>query len=112
LTNNFVFKDGNQFDDSHTALLSSTTRKKQTTSYKRPGPPTPSKMGGRISIGGASTEGNSQNILKDSTNNLENLPLKKTPNSNKLRNIFSSSSKIKDEVSMKKISRKSQLNNV
>jgi hypothetical protein len=57
-------------------------------------------MGGRLSIGGASTEGNYQSILKDSTNNLE--PVKKTPSNNRFRGLFgSSSSKFKDEVSMK-----------
>jgi hypothetical protein len=91
-------QDGGQFDDSHTALLQG-ARKKQTTSYRRPGPPTPSKMGGRLSIGGVSTEGNYQSVLKDSTNNLE--PVKKTPSSNILRNMFgTSSTKVKDEVRM------------
>uniref|UniRef100_A0A0A1XBU1 Myosin-7 n=1 Tax=Zeugodacus cucurbitae TaxID=28588 RepID=A0A0A1XBU1_ZEUCU len=54
-------KDGpNSLDDSMSALLSTTSgggaRKKLTgiTNYKRPGPPTPSKHGGRLSLGGSS----------------------------------------------------------
>ncbi|XP_039959027.1 rootletin isoform X1 [Bactrocera tryoni] len=54
-------KDGpNSLDDSMSALLSTTggggARKKLTgiTNYKRPGPPTPSKHGGRLSLGGSS----------------------------------------------------------
>ncbi|XP_011178996.2 rootletin isoform X2 [Zeugodacus cucurbitae] len=50
----------NSLDDSMSALLSTTSgggaRKKLTgiTNYKRPGPPTPSKHGGRLSLGGSS----------------------------------------------------------
>ncbi|XP_039959028.1 rootletin isoform X2 [Bactrocera tryoni] len=50
----------NSLDDSMSALLSTTggggARKKLTgiTNYKRPGPPTPSKHGGRLSLGGSS----------------------------------------------------------
>ncbi|XP_036231926.2 GRIP and coiled-coil domain-containing protein 2 isoform X1 [Bactrocera oleae] len=54
-------KDGpSSLDDSMSALLSTTggggARKKLTgiTNYKRPGPPTPSKHGGRLSLGGSS----------------------------------------------------------
>ncbi|XP_023158388.1 flagellar attachment zone protein 1 isoform X3 [Ceratitis capitata] len=57
-------KDGgpHSLDDSMSALLSTTgggvggARKKLTgiTNYKRPGPPTPSKHGGRLSLGGCS----------------------------------------------------------
>lgn len=85
-------------DDSQTALLQNgANRKKQSTSYKRPGPPTPSKHAGRLSIGGMS-DINYTNVLKDSTN-MENAQ-KKTPSS-RLKNIFSSS-KFRDEVSVAK----------
>lgn len=53
-------------DDSQAALLQNGNRKKQSTSYKRPGPPTPSKNAGRLSIGG--NEINYNNILKESKN--------------------------------------------
>lgn len=62
-------------DDSQTALLHNGNRKKQSTSYKRPGPPTPSKNAGRLSIG--ASEINYNNILKDTKNN-ENIS-KNTP---------------------------------
>lgn len=88
----FLQSGGSFFDDSQTALLQNgPSRKKQSTSYKRPGPPTPSKSAGRLSIGGAS-DINYTNVLKDSTN-ME----KKTP-VGRLRGIFSSNSKLKDEV--------------
>ncbi|KPU75417.1 uncharacterized protein Dana_GF22554, isoform F [Drosophila ananassae] len=51
------FKDGpHSLDDSMSALLSSSTshgtrKKSMGTHYKRPGPPTPSKHGGRLSFG-------------------------------------------------------------
>lgn len=73
------------FDDSQTALLNN--KKKQSTSYKRPGPPTPSKNSGRLSID--PTAANLFNALKDSTN-MGNAS-KKTPN--RFKNMFSSSKK-------------------
>ena len=80
-------------DDSQTALLQNgANRKKQSTSYKKPGPPTPSKQSGRLSIGG---EINYKNILKESNENNENIS-KKTPSR---FNLFRGTSKIKDEVS-------------
>lgn len=102
--NNELFQDGGTIlDDSHTVLLhNGVNRKKQrgTTQYNRPGPPTPSKMGGRLSMGGASSDVNYTHVLKDATNNNE-AAAKKTPNPSRFRNIFSSSSKLKhDEVSM------------
>lgn len=86
-----IFKDGGiTLDDSQTALLQNGAyRKKQSTSYKRPGPPTPSKQGGRLSIGGS--EVNYNHILKDSTN-----MDKKTP-SNILKNMFGAG-RVRDEV--------------
>lgn len=55
-------------DDSSTSLIS---RKKLsgTTSYKRPGPPTPSKKAGRLSFGGSLPTNDFQykDILKDSS---------------------------------------------
>ncbi|KAM7347653.1 mushroom body defect isoform 3-T3 [Cochliomyia hominivorax] len=71
-------------DDSMSALLSTTaggTRKKCTgvTHYKRPGPPTPSKNGGRLSFGGSSEPG--REILKESydTNGGSSVSSSKTP---------------------------------
>ncbi|KAG5669397.1 hypothetical protein PVAND_017284 [Polypedilum vanderplanki] len=55
-------------DDSDALLLQSQHRKKQSTSYKRPGPPTPSKNAGRLSLGGGSTDIHYTNILKESGN--------------------------------------------
>lgn len=93
-------KDGftNNLDDSSASLLTNGQRKKMsgTTSYKRPGPPTPSKNGGRLSFGG-NGDPQYREILKDSNK-------KATPG--KLKSLFSSSSKvsgnnnaaIKDEV--------------
>lgn len=92
----FLSQDGGiTLDDSQTALLQNgPPRKKQGTSYKRPGPPTPSKTAGRLSVG--PTEVGYQHVLKDSTNNME--ILKKTP-SNRFKSMFSTSSK-RDEVSL------------
>ncbi|KAM7347652.1 mushroom body defect isoform 2-T2 [Cochliomyia hominivorax] len=78
-------KDGpHSLDDSMSALLSTTaggTRKKCTgvTHYKRPGPPTPSKNGGRLSFGGSSEPG--REILKESydTNGGSSVSSSKTP---------------------------------
>lgn len=74
--------------------------------YKRPGPPTPSKNGGRLSFGG--TELPRGDILKESNNNREissdSIVNKKiTPNKTgrQFRSIFSS--KGKDEVCLIKI---------
>lgn len=71
-------------------------RKKQSTSYKRPGPPTPSKIAGhqRQSTGGRN-DINYTNVLKDSTN-----MDKKTPTT-RFKNLFTGGSKSKDEVSYK-----------
>lgn len=80
-------------DDSQVALLQNGNRKKQSTSYKRPGPPTPSKNAGRLSIG--ASEINYNNILKDSKNS-ENIS-KNTPS----RFISLFSRKGRDEVSLK-----------
>ncbi|XP_044747030.1 interaptin-like [Coccinella septempunctata] len=48
-------KSGGAFDDSSCKLLPAEKRKKDfgTTSYKKPGPPTPSKNGGRLSLTGS-----------------------------------------------------------
>lgn len=85
-------------DDSEASLLQTGHRKKQSTSYKKPGPPTPSKNAGRLSIGG-SNDFNYNHILKESRNN-DNLK-KATPS--RLKMLFSNSSKAKDgnEVSFK-----------
>ncbi|KAL9879413.1 rootletin isoform X2 [Glossina fuscipes] len=83
------------FDDSTSALLNTAgTRKKCSgvTHYKRPGPPTPSKNGGRLSFGGSSIGSNaepSREILKESNgdNNAGSNIATKTP---ARFNIFSS----------------------
>jgi hypothetical protein len=79
-------------DDSDALLLQSQHRKKQSTSYKRPGPPTPSKNAGRLSLGG-STDVHYTNILKDSNN----ADKKNTPG--RMMAFLSQFSKNKDEVS-------------
>ncbi|XP_055371224.1 uncharacterized protein LOC129605466 [Condylostylus longicornis] len=76
-------------DDSLTSLMSGHRKKLAgTTSYKKPGPPTPSKSGGRLSFGGNSEVHAS--ILKEYNENEQ----KKTPAKFKL---FSSRSSAKDE---------------
>jgi hypothetical protein len=49
------------------SLLPNGTRKKMsgTTSYKRPGPPTPSKNAGRLSFGGVNDNQQYREILKE-----------------------------------------------
>uniref|UniRef100_A0A1A9ZIH1 Uncharacterized protein n=1 Tax=Glossina pallidipes TaxID=7398 RepID=A0A1A9ZIH1_GLOPL len=90
------FKDcgSHSFDDSTSALLNTAgTRKKYAgvTHYKRPGPPTPSKNGGRLSFGGSigSNAEPSREILKESNedNNAGSNVATKTP---ARFNIFSS----------------------
>ena len=79
-------------DDSDALLLQSQHRKKQSTSYKRPGPPTPSKNAGRLSLGGAS-DIHYTNILKESGN----VEKKNTPG--RMMAFLSQFSKARDEVS-------------
>jgi hypothetical protein len=80
-------------DDSQAALIpTGGNRKKNCTSYKRPGPPTPVKGGGRQSIGGP-TELGYTNILKES-NSYD--VAKKTPGRFRM---FGGNSKKADEVS-------------
>lgn len=79
------------------------------TLYKRPGPPTPSKNGGRLSLGASIAELPRGDILKESNNNREISSdtivnnKKMTPNTNKTGRQFRSmfSSKGKDEVCLK-----------
>lgn len=66
-----------------------------TTSYKRPGPPTPSKNAGRLSLGGLNDPTISKSILKESCDNLPSSSKKSTPG--KWGNMFASS-RVKDEV--------------
>lgn len=75
-------------DNSETALLHESHRK---TSYKRPGPPTPSKNGGRLSVGGPS-DVHYTNILKES--NVDGK--RQTPG--RVMAFLSHFSKTKDEV--------------
>ncbi|TMW47431.1 hypothetical protein DOY81_007488 [Sarcophaga bullata] len=76
-------KEGpHSLDDSMSALLSTTaggTRKKCSgvTHYKRPGPPTPSKNGGRLSFGGISEP--PREILKESYDTNAAVSSTKTP---------------------------------
>ena len=81
-------------DDSSSSLLQNGLRKKQSTSYKRPGPPTPSKNAGRLSIGPNDVQ-YKEIILKDSTN--ENVQKKSTPG--RFKNFITGGTKPKDEVS-------------
>lgn len=80
-------------DDSMSSLLYAGQRKKMsgTTSYKRPGPPTPSKNGGRLSLGGTG-EVHSRQILKEINESTK----QQTPST--LRAIFSRKSLVRDEV--------------
>lgn len=88
-------------DDS---MLSTQSDTRRGTVYKRPGPPTPSKNGGRLSIGGANAELPRGEILRESnkatvpatmSNTIKSASKKLTPG--KFRSMFSSA-KIKDEV--------------
>ena len=64
------------------------------TTYKRPGPPTPSKKAGRLSFGSEILKESNENILigAEACSNYK----KSTPG--KLKALFNSSSKVKDEV--------------
>lgn len=103
-------------DDSMSSLLNTDKRKKLggTTSYKRPGPPTPSKNGGRLSFGGTggsvvgrlSLGGTGYDSLSqrealkefnDNTGNRKSIT-KETPGK-VLGSLFSNSSKVRSEVS-------------
>ncbi|XP_055685622.1 golgin subfamily A member 4 isoform X2 [Lutzomyia longipalpis] len=86
--------DGNVHEDSMSSLLYGGQRKKVsgTTLYKRPGPPTPSKNGGRLSFGGTS-DVHPRQILKDFNES------KQTPSSSTLRTFFGRKSLARDETS-------------
>lgn len=83
-------------DDSLSSLLHAGQRKKisGTTSYKKPGPPTPSKNGGRLSFGSGNEP--MREILKES-NDISVSNSKKMATPSKFRTMFSSY-KMKDEV--------------
>ncbi|GAB0093453.1 hypothetical protein DMENIID0001_085940 [Sergentomyia squamirostris] len=83
----------NVHDDSMSSLLYAGQRKKVsgTTSYKRPGPPTPSKNGGRLSLGGTG-EVHPRQILKEINESTK----QSTPGT--LRSFFGRRSLAKDEV--------------
>lgn len=95
----FCIQDGGvTFDDSQTALLSSSQQrsKKVGTSYRRPGKQsTPSKIVSRVSIGQSSTS-NCDSVLRDSSNNHSGELSKKTPKNPSFK-LFGSS-KVRDEV--------------
>lgn len=85
-------------------MLSTQSDVRRGTLYKRPGPPTPSKNGGRLSFGGATAELPKGEILRESNkamvpstalNAAKTASKKSTPG--KFRSMFSSA-KIKDEV--------------
>lgn len=78
-------------------LYNGQTKKKVagTTSYKRPGPPTPSKTAGRLSFGGLNDPNVPKSILKESCDNLPTSSKKSTPG--KWGSMFASS-RVKDEV--------------
>lgn len=76
-------------DSMSTKLLPIDKPKKKdagTTTYKKPGPPTPSKHGGRLSLQGS--EQHPRDVLRDS--NADKTPKRTTPN--KLMSLFSRSS--------------------
>lgn len=86
--------------------MSSQSETRRGTLYKRPGPPTPSKNGGRLSFGGIGAELPRGDILREQnqqastsssliTTNKATASKKSTPG--KFRSIFSSA-KIKEEV--------------
>lgn len=80
------------------SFISSQSEVRRGTIYKRPGPPTPSKNGGRLSLGAAG-ELAPREILKEQQNMnvaASNVITKKTT-PGKLRAMFTSS-KVKDEV--------------
>lgn len=83
-------------------MFSTQSESRRGTLYKRPGPPTPSKNGGRLSLGGL-VELPRGDILREQNENVkEEKPSMKTIAAKKstpgrLRMMFSSS-KIKDEV--------------
>lgn len=91
----------NGVDDS---MLSTQSDTRRGTTYKRPGPPTPSKNGGRLSLGGTTAELPRGDILRESNralmpstaaNAAKSATKKSTPG--KFRSMFSSA-KLKDEV--------------
>lgn len=98
------------------SLLNTGQRKKVggTTSYKRPGPPTPSKNGGRLSFGGTggSVVGrlslggtgydslNPREVLKEFNDNASNRKsISKDTPGKVLGGLFGNSSKVRNEVS-------------
>lgn len=107
-------------DDSMSSLLNTGQQKKKvvgTTSYKRPGPPTPSKNGGRLSFGGTggSVVGrlslggtgydslSQREALKEFNENVTSARksiTRETP-AKVLGSLFSNSSKVRNEVRSK-----------
>lgn len=83
-------------------MSSTQTESRRGTLYKRPGPPTPSKNGGRLSFGGISVDQlpRTEVLREHNTNNdhatvSKSATKKSTPG--KFRSLFSTS-KLKDEV--------------
>lgn len=80
-------------DDS---MLSTQSDTRRGTLYKRPGPPTPSKNAGRISIGGTNAELPRGDILRESNKSTKSASKKSTPGKT-LLSMFTTA-KVKDEV--------------
>lgn len=88
-------------------MFSTQSESRRNTLYKRPGPPTPSKNGGRFSFGGTNCELPRGEILRELSDNVQDgrpsltvttkatAAKKSTPG--KFRSMFSSA-KVKDEV--------------
>lgn len=80
-------------------MFSTQSDSRRGTAYKKPGPPTPSKNGGRFSLGGSDLPKSEvlreQNGERPSLGGMSKASKKITPG--KLSRIFSSS-KLKDEV--------------
>lgn len=89
------------------SIISTQSQVRRGTLYKKPGPPTPSKMGGRLSFGGGVGIGDliPKDILQEQNSKVvhnsggasSNTNKKSTPS--KFKSMFSSS-KVKDEVSI------------
>lgn len=75
-------------------MLSVQSDGRRGTLYKRPGPPTPSKNGGRLSLGGELPKGdilrelNNQNDGATSTTGASKTNKQKTPGTGKRRSFF------------------------
>lgn len=100
ITSNIYVQHG---ADDRRMSVGSDVGQRRGTLYRRPGPPTPSKIGARLSIGGTNGELPRGDVLRESNSISKETPStsskstakKSTPG--KFRNLFSSA-KLKDEV--------------